>query len=134
VRTITIPEFVVEVLADHLARWSAPGPDGLVFVMPEGTPLRRENFRKRVWLRASRATGVTGLRFHDLRHTGATLAAASGAPLRAVMHRLGHASAAAAIRYQHRVAGQDEAIADYLDRTGRSALAPPPAEVRPLHG
>jgi len=130
VRTITVPQFIIDVLADHLARWSAPGPDGLVFVMPEGTPLRRENFRKRVWLPACRAAGVTGLRFHDLRHTGTTLAAASGAPLRAVMHRLGHASAAAAIRYQHRVAGQDEAIADYLDRIGRAALPPPTAEIR----
>ena len=46
------------------------------------------------------------------------------------MHRLGHASAAAAIRYQHRVAGQDEAIADYLDRIGRSAVPSPSAEVR----
>src|SRR5581483_6674978 len=122
VRTITVPQFIIDVLADHLARWSAPGPDGLVFVMPEGTPLRRENFRKRVWLPACRAAGVTGLRFHDLRHTGTTL--------RAVMHRLGHASAAAAIRYQHRVAGQDEAIADYLDRIGRAALPPPTAEIR----
>ena len=114
VRTITVPQFIIDVLLHHLARWSAPGPDGLVFVMPEGTPLRRENFRKRVWLPTCRAAGLDGLRFHDLRHTGATLAAASSAPLRAVMHRLGHASAAAAIRYQHRVAGQDEAIADYL--------------------
>jgi len=132
VRTITVPQLIIDVLADHLARWSAGGPNGLVFVMPEGTPLRRENFRKRIWLPACRADGVTGLRFHDLRHTGATLAAASGAPLRAVMHRLGHASAAAAIRYQHRVAGQDEAIADYLDRIGRSALLPPSANVRQL--
>jgi integrase len=131
-RRITLPDFVVDVMSDHLARWSAAGSDGLIFVMPEGTPLRRENFRKRVWLPACRAAGITGLRFHDLRHTGATLAAASGAPLRAVMHRLGHASAAAAIRYQHRVAGQDEAIADYLDRIGRSALAPPVAEVLQL--
>jgi integrase len=84
--------------------------------MPEGSPLRRENFRKRVWLPACRAAGIEGLRFHDLRHTNATFAAASGAPLRALMARLGHASAAAAIRYQHTVAGQDEAIAEYLER------------------
>jgi integrase len=132
VRTITLPQFIVDVVVNHLDRWSAPGPDGLVFVMPEGTPLRRENFRQRVWLPSCRAAGVNDLRFHDLRHTGATLAAASGAPLRAVMHRLGHASAAAAIRYQHRVAGQDEAIAKYLDGIGRAALPPPTAEVTRL--
>lgn len=44
---------------------------------------------------------MDGLRFHDLRHMNATLAAESGASLRSLMARLGHASAAAAIRFQH---------------------------------
>jgi integrase len=115
-RTVALPQFICDVMVDHLARWSEPGIDGLVFVMSEGSPLRRENFRKRVWLPACRSVGVEGVYFHDLRHTNATLAASSGAPLRAVMHRLGHASATAALRYQHRLAGQDEAIAEWLQR------------------
>ena len=96
-----LPQFLVEALVDHLSRFSAPGTDGLVFTTPEGTPLRRENFRRRVWYPVMRSVGMDGFRFHDLRHTNATLAASSGAPLRALMARLGHASAAAAIRYQH---------------------------------
>ena len=40
---------------------------------------------------------MTGFRFHDLRHTAATLAAASGTSLKALMARIGHASAAAAL-------------------------------------
>jgi len=119
-RTVALPSFICDVMIDHLARWSQPGVDGLVFVMPESTPLRRENFRKRVWFPALRDAGIEGrLRFHDLRHTNATLAAASGAPLRAVMHRLGHASAAATLRYQHRLEGQDETIAAFLEETSR---------------
>lgn len=121
VRTITLPAMIVEVLEEHLGAYGQSGPDGLVFVNPDGSLLRRENFRRRVWLPACRAAGIEALRFHDLRHTGATLAAASGAPLRAIMHRLGHASAAAAIRYQHIVGGQDEAIAEYLDGIARRA-------------
>lgn len=120
-RTVALPLFICDVMVEHLALWSQPGVEGLVFVMPEGTPLRRENFRKRVWLPACRETGVESVRFHDLRHTNATLAAASGAPLRAVMHRLGHASAAAALRYQHKIAGQDEKIASHLDVLGHAA-------------
>lgn len=120
-RTVVLPPFICDVMVEHLAQWSEPDVEGLVFVMPEGTPLRRENFRKRVWLPACRSVGIEGVRFHDLRHTNATLAAASGAPLRAVMHRLGHASAAAALRYQHRLEGQDEAIASFLDRTAAKA-------------
>ena len=121
VRTVTLPAMIVEVLEEHLGRYGQPGVNGLVFVNADGSPLRRENFRRRVWLPACRAAGVEALRFHDLRHTGATLAAASGAPLRAIMHRLGHASAAAAIRYQHIVDGQDETIAEYLDGIARRA-------------
>ena len=120
-RTVVLPDFIVDIMIEHLAQWSEPGREGLVFVMAGGTPLRRENFRRRVWLPACEAVGVEGLRFHDLRHTNATLAAASGAPLRAVMHRLGHHSAAAAIRYQHQLAGQDASIAEYLEKVGRSA-------------
>lgn len=121
-RTVVLPSFICDVMVEHLARWSQPGVDGLVFVMPEGTPLRRENFRNRVWLPALREAGIEGrLCFHDLRHTNATLAAPSGAPLRAVMHRLGHASAAAALRYQHRAEGQDEGIAAFLDDVGQTA-------------
>ena len=73
-----------------------------------------------------RAAGMEGFRFHDLRHFNATLAAASGAPLPALMARLGHASAAAAIRYQHKIDGQDEAVAAFLEEIGRSATARAP--------
>ncbi|MFF5482343.1 tyrosine-type recombinase/integrase [Streptomyces sp. NPDC012935] len=45
-----------------------------VFVGPQGGQLRRSNFRDD-WVRARKATGVTAeLHFHDLRHTGNTLA------------------------------------------------------------
>jgi integrase len=121
VRTVALPQFLVEVIVEHVARFSQPGPEGLVFVMPEGTPLRRENFRRRVWYPAVAAVGMEGFRFHDLRHTNATLAAASGAPLVALMARLGHASAAAAIRYQHKIEGQDESVAEFLESVGRAA-------------
>ncbi len=115
-RTVVLPSFICDVMVEHLARWSQPGVDGFVFVMPEGDAVApRELPKASVVPGASRRRHRGRLRFHDLRHTNATLAAASGAPLRAVMHRLGHASAMAALRYQHRVEGQDEAIADFLD-------------------
>lgn len=132
VRTVVLPSFMCDVMIEHLARWSEPGIDGLVFVMPEGGPLRRANFRARVWFPGLRDAGIEDhMRFHDLRHTNATLAAASGAPLRAVMHRLGHASSAAALRYQHRLEGQDEAIADFLDQLAVPHTAPGQFRVAP---
>jgi Phage integrase family len=82
---------------------------------PEGGLLRRSNFNRRIWRPATRAAGVEGLRFHDLRHTSATLSIAAGASTRELMARMGHSSSAAALRYQHVMAGRDATIAAALD-------------------
>ena len=68
----------------------------------------------RVWYPARAAAGRPDLRFHDLRHTGGTLAAATGATLADLMARLGHSTPAAAMVYQHAVEGRDRDIADAL--------------------
>ena len=57
-------------------------------------------------------------------HTAATLAAASGTSLKALMARIGHASASAALRYQHVVDGQDADIVRYLERFGEDPPVP----------
>ena len=118
-------------LAEHLSTYNQPGPDGLVFTSTESGLLRRSNFNRRVWRPATRAVGLDGLRFHDLRHTSATLSIAAGASTRELMARIGHSSSAAALRYQHVMAGRDAAIAAALDEliAAASALAenPPPA-------
>jgi integrase len=54
------------------------------------------------------------LHFHDLRHTGGTLSAASGATLKELMARLGHSSVRAAMIYQHATRDRDQAIAKAL--------------------
>ena len=54
------------------------------------------------------------LHFHDLRHTGNTLAARTGTSLRDLMARMGHDSPQAALIYQHATAQADRAIADAL--------------------
>jgi len=74
---------------------------------------------------------VSGLRFHDLRHTAATLAAASGTSLKALMARIEHASAAAALRYQHVIDGQDADIVRYLERFGDEPSVPTMTRHRP---
>jgi hypothetical protein len=86
-----------------------------------GSPIRRSNFTRRVWIPTTRAAGVEGLRFHDLRHTAATLAVAAGASTRELMVRMGHSSSAAALRYQHVMAGRDAAIAAALDELIQAA-------------
>lgn len=67
------------------------------------------------------------LRFHDLRHTGNTLATATGASTKELMSRMGHASGRAALIYQHATKDRDAAIAASLsDLVEESRRAVPP--------
>lgn len=113
-RTVALPPHLLSELDAHLSMHSEPGARGLVFPAPEGGPLRRGNFRRRTWAPACQAVGIEGFRFHDTRHTGNTLAAATGASTRELMARMGHASPRAALIYQHATADRDAAIAAAL--------------------
>ncbi len=84
------PHLVPEVEA-HLETWVAAGPDALVFTSKAGD-LLHPYMVQRAWEAARRAAGLERLRFHDLRHTGNTLAAATGASTKELMARMGHAS------------------------------------------
>lgn len=66
--------------------------------------------------RARQKAGLPNLRFHDLRHTGQTLAAMTGASLADLIRRLGHSSMAAARRYLRTSDGRDQQIAAALSR------------------
>jgi integrase len=59
------------------------------------------------------------LRFHDLRHSGAVLAARTGATLAELMGRLGHSTPQAAMRYQHAAEGRDKQIAALLSKLAK---------------
>jgi integrase len=64
------------------------------------------------WEAARDSIGRPELHFHDLRHAGATWLAISGATTRELMARVGHASPAAALRYQHATEDRDTALAN----------------------
>ncbi|MFF2025904.1 tyrosine-type recombinase/integrase [Streptomyces sp. NPDC058171] len=114
VRAISFPAELLDDVTRHLEQFSAPSRDGHVFVGPRGGQLRRSNFRDD-WVTAREAAGVTAeLHFHDLRHTGNTLASTAGASTRELMTRMGHSSSRAALIYQHMISDRDRAIADRL--------------------
>jgi hypothetical protein len=80
------------------------------------------------WVENVAAVGAPGLHFHDLRHTGNTFAAMSGASLRDLMTRMGHDSMRAALIYQHKTQGADRKIAERLEaliQTDRQAAREP---------
>ena len=84
-----------------------------MFVGPAGGPLRRSNWSK-AGGRDGGQLGLDHLHFHDLRHTGNTLAAATGASTKELMSRMGHSSSRAALIYQHATAERELAIAQRL--------------------
>jgi Phage integrase family len=129
-RTVALPEPLVEALRDHLRRFVERGDEAYVFTSSEGEPIDRNNFRRRVWLPATDAAGLKGLRFHDLRHTAGTLAARTGATTKELMNRLGHASANAALIYQHASAERHKSIAEGLTAMYRNAQSGPPSAAK----
>jgi integrase len=129
-RTVTFPAELVPELRWHIERFAQPGERGLVFAGPKGATLRRSNFRP-IWNAACARAGMPGLHFHDLRHVGGTLAAATGASLKELMARLGHSSTRAAMIYQHATRDRDQAIAKALGglvQQLRATTANPPDE------
>jgi integrase len=113
-RTVTIPAAIREDIRAHLVNVGDDN-DALVFTGAHGAVLRRSNFQRASrWTQSVAAVGLPGFHFHDLRHTGNTLASQTGATLADLMARMGHASARAAIIYQHTAKERDQHIANAL--------------------
>lgn len=120
VRDVAIPPHLMPILRQHLADHAQWGRDGLLFPSATGVQLNQSTVAK-VFYPARAAAGRPDLRWHDLRHTGAVLAASTGATLAELMARLGHSTAGAAMRYQHAAQDRDHVIARELSRIAESA-------------
>jgi integrase len=128
-RTVSVPPAVVDVVKEHLARFVDPELSAVVFTGPKGGAIRRGNFRKMTaWTKTVAGLGLAGLHFHDLRHTGNTLAAMSGVSTRDLMARMGHDSVRAAIIYQHATTEADARIAASLAAALAGDEKRPPAD------
>jgi integrase len=130
-RTVTLPKFLRAMLADHLAGPipGGAGADALVFTSPEGGVHRHGLFMRRVFkptikgnkkrkIKPALPAELHALRFHDLRHTCASLLIAQGAHPKIIQERLGHASITTTMnRYGHLFDGLDAMLIDGLDAT-----------------
>jgi integrase len=122
IRLVPFPDVIAADLRWHLQCFAQDGDAGLVFTSPAGTPLRHSNFYRRAWLKAVEAAGLSGVHFHDLRHTGNALTADAGASLRELMERMGHSSTRAALIYLHSTSERQRKLADAVGRQARAEL------------
>jgi integrase len=120
IRDVAIPPHLIPMVREHLSGNIAGGREGLLFAGADGVTHLAPSSLYKVYYPARAMAGRSDLRFHDVRHTGAVLAASTGATLAELMGRLGHTTAGAAMRYQHASQDRDQAIAAAL-----SALVQP---------
>jgi integrase len=133
-RTVRLPRFLRDELAAYLAD-RPHEPDAFLFTAPKGGPLRHNNFYQRFFRSALRAAGLSEqVRFHDLRHTCATLLIAQGAHPKAIQVHLGHSSIQVTMdRYGHLFPDALEHLADRLD-AARTQARTDPEPIEPRHG
>lgn len=120
VRDVAIPPHLIPLLREHRDTWAQWGREGLLFPASDGETHLAGSTLHRIFAKARDAAGRPDLRFHDLRHTGATMAAQTGATVAELMARLGHSSPSAAMRYQHAASERDQVIAQRLSELAGS--------------
>jgi integrase len=118
-REVPIPRFLAGELSEHV---TGKQPDNLVFAgIRNGQPLRVSTFRT-AFSAAARAIGVPDLHPHQLRHTAASLAIASGADVKVVQQMLGHSSATMTLdTYGHLFEDRLDEVGDAMDRASEAA-------------
>lgn len=117
-RRVELPGIAVACLAAHRAALgAAPHPDRLVFTDTEGNPIRKSNLLRRSFKPLLARAGLPQTtRFHDLRHSAATLLLAQGVHPKIVQERLGHSTIALTLdTYSHVLKGLGAEAALKLD-------------------
>lgn len=115
IRNVGIPPHLIPVVKNHLAKYVEAQSDSLLFPAQNGGHLQPSTFNRHYYKGRNKAKRPD-LRLHDCRHSGATMAAQTGATLAELMARLGHSTPQAAMRYQHAAQGRDKAIAAALSQ------------------
>lgn len=123
IRTIKLPKFLVDALDDHFQVFPPRGE--LVFSNPDGSPLRRSNFARRIWKPAVRTANLDeGLTFHGLRHSAVSILISEGAQMVEIGAILGWSKKSIPQmigRYGHLYSSRDDQLTDRLEQVYRES-------------
>jgi len=131
-RTIALPPSAALVLREHREKQELAGCQlgktvgeyELVFSKPDGTPLLPDAVTH-AWIKLVRRAGFSGVRFHDARHSHASLMLKAGVHPKIVQERLGHASIQITLdTYSHITPGLQAAAAERFDECFRADQTP----------
>lgn len=116
-RRVTLPDRAITVLQDHRKRMLVEGhTSGPVFCDTTGGHLRRQNVLRRSFKPLLLTAELPKIRFHDLRHTHATLLLLAGENPKVVSERLGHSKVSITLDiYSHVLPSMQRQAAAKLD-------------------
>jgi integrase len=114
---VELPAIAVAAVQAHRNKMGPiVNPDDLVFRDAHGGPFRKSNLLRRSFLPLLRRAGLPKIRFHDLRHTAATLLLTQGVHPKIVQERLGHSQISLTLdTYRHVLPGMGREAAAELD-------------------
>lgn len=118
IRSLSLPAVAIDSLNDHLQMQIDAGLNdiGLIFCSPEGMFIRKSNFSRRHWKPLLKKCELPNIRFHDLRHTSATLLLGKGVHPKIVQNRLGHSQISLTLdTYSHVLPSMDQAAAELIN-------------------
>jgi integrase len=122
-RTHDLLDVAYDALVIHMDKWVGPEPTALVFAGPKGGPLRGSNWNTE-WVDACAAVGISGLRFHDLRHVaGTAIASQPGAKPKDVARFLGQSTTRAADIYIHATKKKQAVLIAAMNETINAEIA-----------
>jgi integrase len=124
-RRVLLTPSTLAVLREHQEKMLAEGHGSkLVFPNVRGDFLTKSALYDKAWPRVLRKAGIDHLRFHDLRHTCATLLLLAGAHVKVVSERLGHASIEITLKvYSHVLPTMQEAAVEKMEGILTTAAA-----------
>lgn len=116
-RRVRISPTTLSVLRVHQARMAGEGfSASKVFCSTTGTWLRESNLLRNEFWPLLERSGCPRIRFHDLRHTTATLLLLAGENPKVVSERLGHSSIEITLKtYSHVLPTMQERVAGIMD-------------------
>jgi integrase len=125
IRTLSMPQVLVDILAEHLVRMGLTGADAgsLMFPAPGGGHWSYANYRRRIWQPATTMAGLAGVGFHDLRRTASTQLVLGNVDLKTAGTRLGHSDPRLTLAvYAQATTEADRAAADTVGSRFATAM------------